>query len=78
MSSTHTALGVYEVDFNKDVSGCAYVATLGDTSKTPPLAPGAVNVAGPTTLGGVGVIVQTYDNTHTLNDASFHLLVSCP
>jgi hypothetical protein len=75
--ATHTGTGAYEVDFNKDVSGCAYVATLGDTGTTPP-ASGEINVAG-ATITPNGVIVQTFDKTGlTLTDASFHLLVSCP
>jgi hypothetical protein len=77
VSSTHTALGVYEVDFSKDVSGCAYVATPGGAGTNPPPS-GEVNVAGATTAGDVGVVVQTYNNTGATADASFHLVVSCP
>jgi hypothetical protein len=72
----HTAgTGLYEVDFSKDVSGCAYVATLGDGgTATPPV--GFVGVTGATNPDGV--TLQTSDSTGTATDEPFHLSVSCP
>ena len=73
---THTAgTGLYEVDFGKDVTSCAYTATLGDTgTSTPPI--GMVGVA---TDGDTdGVTVQTTNNLGALTDEPFHLYVSCP
>ena len=76
VTATATATGVYQVTFSKDVSACAYVASLGDTSDaTPPI--GFVGVAGTTSLPDV-VTVQTTDETGTLADEPFHLYVSCP
>jgi TolA-binding protein len=75
---THTAsTGIYEVVFSKDVSMCAYTATLGDTTTTVPAPVGFVSVSGDS--GNVdGVIVQTYDTSAVATDASFHVYVSCP
>ena len=72
----HTAsTGIYEVDFGKDVSACAYTATLGDTgTATPPI--GMIGVA--TDGDADGVTVQTFDKTGTAVDAPFHVYVSCP
>ena len=74
--ATHTAgTGLYEVDFSEDVSGCAYVATLGDTgTATPPV--GFVGVSGATNPDGV--TIQTSDSTGAAADEPFHLSVSCP
>jgi hypothetical protein len=74
----HTATsGVYEVLFSKDVSGCAFDATLGDTGTVTPAPVGFVSVSGD--LGNAdGVIVQTYDSSLTSTDESFHVYVSCP
>jgi hypothetical protein len=72
----HTAsTGLYEVDFGKDVTGCAYTATLGDTgTSTPPI--GFVGVA--TDGDADGVTVLTTNNLGVLADEPFHLYVSCP
>jgi TolA-binding protein len=74
----HSTTGTFEVLFSsKDVSGCSYQATLGDTGTTVPAPTGFVSVSGDS--GSVhGVIVQTYDSTPTAADESFHLYVSCP
>ena len=60
-----------------DVSGCAYVATLGDTGTGTPLV-GFINVAGDSG-DAHSVVVQTFDTTGLVpTDGSFHLSVSCP
>jgi hypothetical protein len=77
-SSTHIGVagtGTYEVDFGtKDVSGCAFVATLGapGVSTTPPV--GEISVAS----DADGVFIQTSNSAGAPADASFHLYVSCP
>jgi hypothetical protein len=68
-------VGEYVLDFNRDVSGCAYVATLG-----------SVDVYGGQGYGGItvarrsfdpnGVYIRTDDNNGTAN-RSFHLAVLC-
>jgi|SRR5208337_1964700 len=68
--------GQYLVIFNKDVSGCAYVATIGDTDSAS-ATPGEIWVASLT--GNVdGVFVQTTDSTGAASNRPFHLSVSCP
>jgi hypothetical protein len=76
----HTALsGIYEVNFNKDVSGCAYEATVGDTASAVP-AQGQISVSGDVNADSTGdVYVQTFDKTGvTPTDSPFHLTVTCP
>jgi len=77
ITGSHTATtGLYDVTFGKDVTGCAFVATLGDTGAGAP----SIGMIGVTADSGDpnSVVVQTTDKTGTLADASFHLYVSCP
>jgi hypothetical protein len=64
--------GAYTVGFAQNVSGCAYVATLGSTNGST-VAAGRVTV---TDLGGI-VGVQTYGPDGNPADLPFHLLVAC-
>jgi hypothetical protein len=76
----HTATtGIYEVNFGKDVSGCAYEATVGDTANAVP-AQGQISVSGDVNADSVDdVYVQTFDKTGvTPTDSPFHLTVTCP
>ena len=76
----HTAAtGIYEVNFNKDVSGCAYEATVGDTASAVP-AQAQISVSGDVNVDSTGdVYVQTFDKTGvTPTDSPFHLTVTCP
>jgi hypothetical protein len=78
ITAAKSATGVYEVTFHKDVSGCAYVATIGDTAHAAP-GPGQITVSGDVDGGNPDdVQVQTFDKTGTAADSSFHLYVSCP
>lgn len=79
VATTHVAgTGVYEVSFGKDVSGCAYQATIGDTAKAVPTQ-GQISVSGDVDGNSPNdVYVQTFDPTGLIaTDSSFHLLVSC-
>jgi len=68
--------GQYQVIFNRDVAGCAYVATLGDAVASTG-AEGVVTVA-PRSGNANGVFVQTYNVlTGTEADLPFHLAVLC-
>jgi hypothetical protein len=73
-SSAHAAVGsgAYIVSFARDVSGCAYTATLGgiDPSDQPP---GHATVRN----DGGKVGVQLYDAAGSPVDRSFHLIVVC-
>jgi len=70
--------GIYEINFNKDVSACAYTATLGDTANAiPPV--GQISVSGDVDGDSADdVYVQTSDSTGAAVDAPFHLTVTCP
>jgi hypothetical protein len=68
--------GQYEVVFNRSVSACAYVATLGDATASTG-AEGVVTVA-PRDGNANGVFVQTFDVlTGTEANLPFHLAVFC-
>jgi len=76
----HTATtGIYEVNFGKDVSACAYEATVGDTAAAVPVQ-GQISVSGDVNAVSVDdVYVQTFDKTGvTPTDSPFHLTVTCP
>lgn len=79
VTATHVATGQYEVTFSKDVSGCAYQATIGGTANTAP-AQGQISVSGDTDASVPNdVYVQTFDVGGTVaTDAPFHLNVTCP
>ena len=70
--------GTYEVTFGrKDVTGCAYTATIGDVG-TASAAPGFITVSGGVTKTLSDVQVQTFDTSGVAADSAFHLNVSCP
>ena len=67
--------GAYEVIFNRDVTQCAYVATLGNpTGLTPPRGFIVTALRDGTTNG---VFVLTRSTADVAADRSFHLQVSC-
>jgi hypothetical protein len=67
--------GRYEVDFNRDVTPCAYVASVGTTGA----GNGIADMIGVAQRGGNpnGVFVETYDPIARHSDSSFHLVVAC-
>lgn len=71
--------GVYEVTFTKDVSACAYTASIGSAGHAIP-AQGQISVSGDEDTDNVDdVFVHTFDVTGVIpTDNSFHLYVSCP
>jgi hypothetical protein len=75
---TLVSTGVYDVTFTKDVSACAYTATIGSATNAVPTT-GEIFVSGDTDATKVDdVFVYTFDNTGaTPTDNSFHLYVSC-
>ena len=67
-AAARSALGVYGVTFDADVSKCARTVSInGD-------APGIVTS---TATGATTVAVHTYDATGAATDRSFHLVVTC-
>ncbi len=77
VASEHVATGQYEVSFARDVTKCAYTATLGDVANAAPV-PGFVSVTGDFDNDATGdVFVYTFNTTGAAADASFHLNVTC-
>ena len=72
----HTTEGIYEVDFTKDVSACAYTASIGLPGTTGGSDPGTVTVAGRSETPN-GVYVQTFDRKGRAQNLGFHLILSC-
>ena len=73
---THTGGNVYTAIFNRDVSACAYSATLarvpgGDVTEPPP---GRITAA---SGGGPNVVIKTFDAAGNAAPLPFHLIVAC-
>jgi hypothetical protein len=76
VSSGTTVGGGYEVIFNRDVTGCAYTATVGNAAGGIPLA----RFAGVASRDGNpnGVHVRMWDQAGALKaDSAFHVIVDC-
>lgn len=69
--------GGYEVIFNQDVTGCAYVASPGLTGSVGIPNDGSVGVVGRISVPN-GVYVITRDGAGASASAPFHLAVFCP
>jgi len=69
-------LGFYRVIFNRNVTRCAYTATIGLPGSVGNPPPGEISVVG---LNGNpnGVFVATYTSTGANADRPFHLAVHC-
>jgi len=65
----HLNTGVYEVDFNRDVSGCYYAANSFSNAIAMFVEPRAGNVN--------GVFLEMIDNSNTATDSTFYLTVFC-
>lgn len=76
-SSQPEGTGTYEVIFNRNVSQCAFNATIGLAGTTGSSDPGFVNVVGRFTTPN-GVFVTTDDTAGTATNLGFHLSVTCP
>lgn len=74
-SAARTGAGRYQVIFNRDVRGCVYVATVGDSSAA---APGNGTAAvGSLATNVAGVAVRTFNEQGAPANRAFHLIVSC-
>jgi hypothetical protein len=74
-ASGHVAAGEYEVAFGRDVSGCAYAATIGSGDATE--APSGEISASQRAGNANAVSVVTRDSAGTKADRPFHLTVNC-
>jgi hypothetical protein len=74
-SAARTAEGRYQVIFDRDVRGCAYVATIGDAGTAAPAA-GLVETSSLNSNIN-GVSLRTQNSAGNPADRPFHLIVSC-
>lgn len=68
--------GFYEVIFSQDVTGCAYVATVGEAGSTGVPSPGQIVVIGRAGTPN-GVFVATTDSAGNPEDHGFHIAIHC-
>jgi len=75
-STTAGRIGTYDVVFTKNVTDCAYTATIGSAGSSGSVAPGFVAVVGE---GGNadGVYVETFNSSGVETQEGFHLTVVC-
>jgi hypothetical protein len=74
-ASSHVSTGQYAVTFNRDVTACSYIATIGNPGISAP-PPGTIVTAlrvGTTNA----VFVGTRDTAGTFSDRNLHLAVFC-
>jgi hypothetical protein len=67
--------GEYEVDFNRNLTGCAYTATIGDPAHGTPVT-GFIGVAAREGVPN-GVYVETHNSAVALTNMAFQLAVFC-
>lgn len=77
VTSAGTAEGAYEVIFDRDVTGCAYVATVGLAGSESSAAPAVATVVGRSEEPNGVYVVTTLLNGDPSTEG-FHLMVSCP
>jgi len=68
--------GTYQVDFAQNITGCAYLGTIGLTGSLGASAPGEITVVGRAGDAN-GVFVQTFNSAGALTNLSFHLGILC-
>jgi hypothetical protein len=71
-----SATGSCVVRFNKTVTGCVYVGTIGLSGSVGVSAPGEITVVRRNTIPQA-VYVSTYSSSGSQSDRGFHLLVGC-
>jgi hypothetical protein len=75
-SAVRTGLGRYQVVFDRDVRGCAYLATIGDTSAAGPPQGSEITTSSLATNANA-VSIRTESDTGAAADKPFHLIVPC-
>ena len=76
VSATRTALGRYQVTFERNVSACSYTASVGLPGSSGTELFGTVSVA-PKSGKPKAVFVETFDTSGAPADRGFHLIVAC-
>jgi hypothetical protein len=75
-SAARTSAGRYQVIFDRDVRGCAYFATIGDTSAAGP--PQGSEITTSSLASNVnGISIRTENDAGAAVDRPFHLVVPC-
>jgi hypothetical protein len=72
----HDGPGVYDVDFTRDVSACAYTASIGEAGSLGASEPGTVTVVGRSGTPK-GLYIQTFNKKGHAEDLAFHLILAC-
>jgi len=76
-SSTRSTPGLYTVTFNRDVTGCAFVASAGNPAKSASNPPAKFAATAPSATSANGVLVEMRDSGGYTVDSNFHLAVLC-
>lgn len=74
--ATLLATGTYQVDFTQNITGCAYLGTIGLTGSVGASAPGEITVVGRAGAAN-GVFVQTFNSAGAPANLAFHLGILC-
>lgn len=74
-SGVRDTTGTYRINFDRNVTGCAFSLTIGNANSGSP-SPGT-GTATPSTFDDRGVYVETYNAAGNPADRPFHLTVSC-
>jgi hypothetical protein len=74
LSATRLGVGVYQVLFSHDITGSAYIGTIGLTGSLGGSPPGQISVVGRAGAPN-GVFVQTFNSAGAPADLAFHLAV---
>ena len=75
--ATKPGTGSYRVAFSRNISGCAYAATIGQTGSSGIADAGFISVAGDTLNPTNGILVETRNTATSASDRPFHLVVMC-
>lgn len=75
LSARRTSNGEYSVHFDRDVSDCVFLATVGATRATPVLDPGTISVA--RGKKPHNVLVTTIGSSGSLASSPFHVALNC-
>ncbi|ROO61622.1 hypothetical protein EDC02_3569 [Micromonospora sp. Llam0] len=74
VSATRLATGTYQVVFSHNLTGSAYVGSIGLSGSVGASAPGEITVVGRAGIPN-GVFIQTFTSAGVLADRGFHLAI---
>src|SRR5262245_51122870 len=76
-SSNILSTGLYQVSFPRDITHCAFVATVGLSSFGGSSPAGMVSVVGRVSTNNA-LFIETFNSAGTLASLGFHVSVECP